>query len=82
MDARGLSSDGRYTVVCGAFRMTSGKFAPVFKVFAGNDLSATPVYRQAYPSPGPNFHAEQEAVGAAAVMAREWIATAGPGVGD
>lgn len=53
--------------------MTSGKFAPVYKVYAGHDLSVTPVRRQDYPSPGPNFATADEAIAAAERMARAWL---------
>lgn len=75
MESRGVFSVGGLTVVCGAFPMTSGKFAPVYRVFAGSDMFATPIRRQDYPSPGPNFHTLDDAVTAAASMARSWIAS-------
>ena len=65
---------GRFTIVCDAVAMSCGKYAPVYKILLQGDPPVT-IKRQAFPSPGPNFHRAQQAIEAAARMANEWLAS-------
>lgn len=63
---------GGFTILCDAFAMACGKYAPIYKILHG-DPPIT-IKRQHFPSPGPNFHTIQEAIEAAARMANDWLA--------
>lgn len=62
---------GRLRIVCDAFLMTNGKFAPIYKVFEGEH--PVPIQRQDFPSRGPDFHTPAQATEAAGKMADDWI---------
>ena len=64
---------GRYPVMVTAFKMTSGRFSPVYQVFDGSIGSGHMVHQPQFPAPGPDYGTEAEALHAGVDMAVAWM---------
>ena len=62
-----------YEAHCEAMKTTTGRYAPIYKLFKGTVTSGVLIHQQDYPAPGDDYDTESEAFHAAADQAVAWL---------